>query len=173
MLQLHLADGSTSLLVYLYSWVALLVGAMLYTLHAFIRLRFYLDKNLAYRSLEVILFLASATALGLFLALTSFSISDALLLPIIYLPTGWGLLQMCILVAAAFPGFESSWLWRNLVVPFARAYDILLGSLVFLPMAVLSWLPGVQDMQTRVLFNQGFSRNLQVSRILGVTDTTR
>jgi callose synthase len=43
----------------------------------------------------------------------------------------------------------------------ARLYEILLGVMVMAPVALLSWLPGFQEMQTRVLFNEGL-----ISRIL-------
>lgn len=48
----------------------------------------------------------------------------------------------------------------------AFVYDYLFGLLLFFPIAVLSWLPFVSDFQTRLLFNQAFSRGLQISRIL-------
>jgi len=41
-----------------------------------------------------------------------------------------------------------------------------MGLLILLPIAVLSWFPFVSEFQTRLLFNQAFSRGLQISRIL-------
>jgi callose synthase len=40
-----------------------------------------------------------------------------------------------------------------------------IGLIVMAPVAILSWLPGFQAMQTRVLFNEAFSRGLQISQI--------
>jgi len=41
-----------------------------------------------------------------------------------------------------------------------------------MPTAVLSWFPFVSEFQTRLLFNQAFSRGLQISMILaGKKDT--
>jgi len=34
------------------------------------------------------------------------------------------------------------------------------------PVALLSWLPGLQEMQTRILFNEAFSRGLHISQII-------
>ncbi|KAF2950556.1 callose synthase 7 [Oryza sativa Japonica Group] len=48
----------------------------------------------------------------------------------------------------------------------ARMYEYTMGILIFFPIAVLSWFPFVSEFQTRLLFNQAFSRGLQISRIL-------
>jgi callose synthase len=42
-----------------------------------------------------------------------------------------------------------------------------MGLLLFTPIAFLAWFPFVSEFQTRMLFNQAFSRGLQISRILG------
>jgi callose synthase len=42
-----------------------------------------------------------------------------------------------------------------------------MGVLLFTPITVLSWFPFVSEFQKRMLFNQAFSRGLQISRILG------
>lgn len=63
------------------------------------------------------------------------------------------------------PYLEGSPLWST-VVAVARLYEFGMGMLVMLPVACLSWLPGFQAMQTRILFNEAFSRGLQISRIL-------
>lgn len=47
-----------------------------------------------------------------------------------------------------------------------RAYEYTMGLIIFMPIVVLSWFPFVSEFQTRLLFNQAFSRGLQISRIL-------
>lgn len=47
-----------------------------------------------------------------------------------------------------------------------RTYEFTMGIVLFLPIVVLSWFPFVSEFQTRFLFNQAFSRGLQISRIL-------
>jgi callose synthase len=42
-----------------------------------------------------------------------------------------------------------------------------MGLMLFTPIAFLAWFPFVSEFQTRMLFNQAFSRGLQISRILG------
>lgn len=48
-----------------------------------------------------------------------------------------------------------------------RGYEMVIGLLLFTPVAFLAWFPFVSEFQTRMLFNQAFSRGLQISRILG------
>ena len=52
------------------------------------------------------------------------------------------------------------------VKSFARGYEFMMGLVLFTPVAVFSWFPFVSEFQTRLLFNQAFSRGLQISRIL-------
>ena len=56
-------------------------------------------------------------------------------------------------------------LWKS-VRTIARLYDAAMGLLVFFPIAVLSWFPFVSTFQSRLLFNQAFSRGLEISLIL-------
>lgn len=55
--------------------------------------------------------------------------------------------------------------WES-VKSLSRGYEFMMGLLLFIPVAVLSWFPFVSEFQTRLLFNQAFSRGLQISRIL-------
>ena len=45
-------------------------------------------------------------------------------------------------------------------------YDAGMGILIFTPVAVLSWFPFVSTFQSRLLYNQAFSRGLEISLIL-------
>lgn len=55
----------------------------------------------------------------------------------------------------------------------SRAYEAIMGLVIFTPIVVLSWFPFVSEFQTRLLFNQAFSRGLQISMILaGKKDKT-
>nr|GMD87104.1 protein TPR3-like [Ipomoea batatas] len=60
---------------------------------------------------------------------------------------------------------DISVVWET-VVSLARLYDMIFGLIVLAPLAFLSWMPGFQSMQTRILFNEAFSRGLQISQIL-------
>jgi callose synthase len=48
----------------------------------------------------------------------------------------------------------------------ARAYDNMMGLILFLPIIFLSWLPGVSKFHTHLLFNKPMSEEVQISRIL-------
>lgn len=48
----------------------------------------------------------------------------------------------------------------------SRAYEAIMGLVIFMPVVVLSWFPFMSEFQTRLLFNQAFSRGLQISMIL-------
>lgn len=55
--------------------------------------------------------------------------------------------------------------WES-IKELARAYECIMGLIIFMPIAVLSWFPFLSEFQTRLLFNQAFSRGLQISMIL-------
>uniref|UniRef100_A0A0D3EU39 1,3-beta-glucan synthase n=1 Tax=Oryza barthii TaxID=65489 RepID=A0A0D3EU39_9ORYZ len=98
----------------------------------------------------------------IFLKFTKFQIIDIFTSLLAFIPTGWGLISIAQVIR---PFIESTVVWAS-VVSVARLYEILLGVFVMAPVAFFSWLPGFQEMQTRVLFNEAFSRGLQISRIL-------
>lgn len=56
-------------------------------------------------------------------------------------------------------------LWDS-VREFARLYDAGMGMIIFAPIAFLSWFPFISTFQSRLLFNQAFSRGLEISLIL-------
>lgn len=60
---------------------------------------------------------------------------------------------------------KSLGLWYS-VREFARMYDAGMGMIIFAPVAFLSWFPFVSTFQSRLLFNQAFSRGLEISLIL-------
>ncbi|KAJ9558726.1 hypothetical protein OSB04_013340 [Centaurea solstitialis] len=64
------------------------------------------------------------------------------------------------------PFLRRSGIWSS-IRTLAQYYEIIMGLLLFTPVAFLAWFPFVSEFQTRMLFNQAFSRGLQISRILG------
>lgn len=76
-------------------------------------------------------------------------------------------LGVCLQIAQACkPVVHRAGFWGS-VRTLARGYEIVMGLLLFTPVAFLAWFPFVSEFQTRMLFNQAFSRGLQISRILG------
>lgn len=78
----------------------------------------------------------------------------------IFCPVAFQIAQAC------KPFVQKAGFWGS-VRTLARGYEIVMGMLLFTPVAFLAWFPFVSEFQTRMLFNQAFSRGLQISRILG------
>lgn len=78
-----------------------------------------------------------------------------------------------IIISFSFFQIASAWkpvvkrmgLWKS-IRSIARLYDAGMGMLIFIPIAFLSWFPFVSTFQTRLMFNQAFSRGLEISLIL-------
>ncbi|KAL0376993.1 UNVERIFIED_CONTAM: Callose synthase 10 [Sesamum calycinum] len=113
-------------------------------------------------------FIQGATAIGLIVALclvvlfTSLTVADLFASILAFIPTGWLILSLAITWKKIV---RSLGLWES-VKEFARMYDAGMGILIFAPIAVLSWFPFVSTFQSRLLFNQAFSRGLEISLIL-------
>lgn len=63
-------------------------------------------------------------------------------------------------------------LWSS-IEGIARLYDAAMGMVVFIPIAFLSWFPFVSTFQTRLVFNQAFSRGLEISVLLAGDNPNR
>lgn len=66
---------------------------------------------------------------------------------------------------ACRPIVEGLGMW-NSVKSLARGYEYVMAFVIFAPVALLAWFPFVSDFQSRLLFNQAFSRGLHIQRIL-------
>lgn len=66
---------------------------------------------------------------------------------------------------ACRPVVKGFGMWGS-VKALARGYEYMMGVVILVPVAVLAWFPFVSEFQTRLLFNQAFSRGLQIQRIL-------
>ncbi|KAI5059885.1 hypothetical protein GOP47_0024305 [Adiantum capillus-veneris] len=160
--RLHIAANSRSIVVYFVSWLYVISAMALHLLVAFTEERYSARHHLYYRAIQAVVAFLLAIIVILLVKLTSFHVSDLFLSLLAFIPTGWGLLNIC-LVLKPFLVIANAW---PLIVSVARLYDLGIGLFVMIPVAVLSWLPGFQAMQTRLLFNQAFSRGLQISQIL-------
>uniref|UniRef100_A0A0A8YPE2 Glycosyl transferase 48 domain-containing protein n=1 Tax=Arundo donax TaxID=35708 RepID=A0A0A8YPE2_ARUDO len=119
----------------------------------------------ALRLIKGSLFLALLIIVILLMASFGMTALDILLCILAFIQTSRGVL----LVAQAIsPVFKRLCLWK-LVEDLAWGYDSLTGGLLFSAVAILAWFPAVSDFQTRLLFNQAFSRGLHISRILHKT----
>ncbi|KAI3502029.1 hypothetical protein L1887_30060 [Cichorium endivia] len=85
------------------------------------------------------------------------------LLALKFVSMGWAFI---LIGQACRPCVEGTGFWDS-IMELGRAYECMMGFMIFVPIAILSWFPFVSELQTRLLFNQAFSRGLQISMILG------
>lgn len=159
---LDIAHGSRNILVYALSWVVMATVLLVLKMVSMGRRRFGTDFQLMFRILKGLLFLGFVSVMTVLFVVCGLTISDLFASILAFLPTGWALL----LIGQASRGLVKSMrLWES-IKELARAYEYVMGLVIFMPLAVLSWFPFVSEFQTRLLFNQAFSRGLQISMIL-------
>ncbi|KAF6157565.1 hypothetical protein GIB67_004503 [Kingdonia uniflora] len=118
--------------------------------------------ELVMRFIQGVTSIALLTALCLVVYFTDLSIPDLFASVLAYIPTGWAILCLAITWKKIV---KSLGLWDS-VREFARLYDAGMGMIIFAPVAILSWFPFISTFQSRLLFNQAFSRGLEISIIL-------
>ncbi|CAL0316283.1 unnamed protein product [Lupinus luteus] len=160
---LNFVKKTKSFLVYGISWLVIFLILFVMKTVSVGRRKFSADFQLAFRVIKGLIFLIFFTALIILIALPHMTIQDIVVCTLAFMPTGWGMLQIA---QALRPIVRRAGLWGS-VKTLARGYEIIMGLLLFTPVAFLAWFPFVSEFQTRMLFNQAFSRGLQISRILG------
>ncbi|KAK7256070.1 hypothetical protein RIF29_29503 [Crotalaria pallida] len=167
---LDIAHRSQSLMVFGLSWAVLVIVLIVLKMVSMGRRRFGTDFQLMFRILKALLFLGFMSVMTVLFVVCGLTISDLFAAIIAFMPSGWAL----ILIAQACRGcLKGAKLWDS-VKELSRAYEYVMGLVIFMPVAVLSWFPFVSEFQTRLLFNQAFSRGLQISMILaGKRDTDK
>eukprot|EP00250_Pteridium_aquilinum_P004273 c14499_g1_i1 orf=375-5705(-) len=160
--RLHIANNDKSVIVYFVSWIYIICAIALYMILALASEKYAAKKHLYYRGIQTLVALFLVLVILLLLKLTHFEIVDLFLSFLAFIPTGWGMICISLVLK---PFLVKTVVWP-VIVAAARLYEFALAVIVMVPLAILSWLPGFQAMQTRLLFNQAFSRGLQISRIL-------
>ncbi|KAL9422973.1 hypothetical protein AB3S75_035121 [Citrus x aurantiifolia] len=159
---LDIAHRSKNILVYGLSWLVLVTTLLVLKMVSMGTRRFGTDFELMFRILKALIFLAFMSVMTDLFVICGLTISDLFATVLAFLPTGWALLligQVC------RPLFEAIGFWDP-IKELAKAYEYIIGFLLFAAIAILSWFPFVSEFQTRLLFNQAFSRGLQISMIL-------
>lgn len=159
---LRITGHHKSIAVYLLSWIYMVAAVAIYIAIAYARDKYAAKKHVYYRLVQLVVIMVTVLVIVILLEFTPFRLIDFIKSFLAFIPTGWGL----ILIAQVLKPFLQSTLVWETVVSLARLYDMMFGIIVMAPMALLSWMPGFQSMQTRILFNEAFSRGLQISRIL-------
>ncbi|GLT65763.1 hypothetical protein SLA2020_381760 [Shorea laevis] len=159
---LDIAHHSKSLLVYGLSWLVMVTALLVLKMVSMGRRRFGTDFQLMFRILKALLFLGFMSVMTVLFVVCGLTISDLFAAILAFTPTGWAFLligQACRSMLK-WVGF-----WES-IKELARGYECIMGLIIFMPIAVLSWFPFLSEFQTRLLFNQAFSRGLQISMIL-------
>ncbi|KAJ4834525.1 Callose synthase 9 [Turnera subulata] len=148
-------------LVYGFSWVVFAVLLILFKVFTFSQ-KISVNFQLILRFIQGVAFLLALAGLAVAVVLTKLTVADVFACILAFVPTGWGILS----IAAAWkPLMKKLGLWKS-VRSIARLYDAGMGMLIFIPIALFSWFPFVSTFQTRLMFNQAFSRGLEISLIL-------
>ncbi|KAK3152612.1 hypothetical protein QOZ80_2BG0161290 [Eleusine coracana subsp. coracana] len=155
---LNISQDNKNFLVYLLSWVVIIAIIGLVKLVNCASRRLSSKHQLVFRLIKLLIFLAVVTSLILLSCLCQLSIMDLIICCLAFIPTGWGIL---LIVQVLRPKIEYYAIWEPIQV-IAYAYDYGMGSLLFSPIAILAWMPIISAIQTRVLFNRAFSRQLQI-----------
>lgn len=159
--KLHLTGKDRSIAIYGFSWVVLVCLVLIFKVFTYSPKR-STSFQLLMRFMQGIASLGLVAALCLTVAFTDLSIPDLFASFLAFIATGWTILS----IAIAWKRIVwSLGLWDS-VREFARMYDAGMGVLIFVPIAFLSWFPFVSTFQSRLLFNQAFSRGLEISLIL-------
>ncbi|EHA8586276.1 putative Callose synthase 5 [Cocos nucifera] len=158
---LNVANNDKSIRVYGFSWLVIVAAMLILKVESMGRKKFSADFQLLFRLLKLVLFVGSVGALGGLFRL-NLNLGDIFTSLLAFMPTGWALLQIS---QACRPVVKKLGLWSS-VKALAKGYEYVMGFFIFAPVALLAWFPFVSEFQTRLLFNQAFSRGLQISRIL-------
>ncbi|KAA8549605.1 hypothetical protein F0562_001377 [Nyssa sinensis] len=161
--QLHITKNNKSFLVYGISWLVIFLVLFVMKTVSVGRRKFSANFQLMFRLIKGLIFLTFISILVTLIALPHMTMLDIVVCILAFMPTGWGLL---LIAQACKPLVVKVGFWGS-VRTLARGYEIVMGLFLFTPVAFLAWFPFVSEFQTRMLFNQAFSRGLQISRILG------
>ncbi|XP_023530416.1 callose synthase 7 [Cucurbita pepo subsp. pepo] len=159
---LDISHRIKSLLVYGLSWVVMVIALVVLKLVSMGRRKFGTDFQLMFRILKALLFLGFMSVMTVLFVVCGLTVSDLFAAIIAFLPTGWAIV---LIGQACRPMMKGIGFWES-IKELARAYEYIMGLIIFMPTAILSWFPFVSEFQTRLLFNQAFSRGLQISMIL-------
>ncbi|XP_062096562.1 callose synthase 5 [Humulus lupulus] len=159
---LNVARNETSIMVYGLSWLVIVAVMVILKIVSLGRKKFSADFQLMFRLLKFLLFIGFIVTLTILFTLLNLTVGDIFASLLAFMPTGWAILQ----ISQSFrPLVKGLGFWGS-VKALGRGYEYMMGLVIFAPVAILAWFPFVSEFQTRLLFNQAFSRGLQIQRIL-------
>ncbi|KAG6480709.1 hypothetical protein ZIOFF_057294 [Zingiber officinale] len=140
---LNIAHNSRSVLVYGLSWLVMLTVLLVLKMVSMGRRGFGTDFQLMFRILKGLLFLGFVSVMTVLFVVCNLTLSDVFAALLGFMPTGWSIL---LIGQACRPLVRRLGFWDS-IKELGRAYEYIMG-------------------MTRLLFNQAFSRGLQISMIL-------
>lgn len=159
---LNVARNEKSIMVYGLSWLVIVAVMIILKIVSMGRKKFSADFQLMFRLLKLFLFIGSVVTLGILFTVLNLTVGDIFASLLAFMPTGWAILQIS---QSCKPLMKGLGFWAS-VKALGRGYEYVMGLVIFGPVAILAWFPFVSEFQTRLLFNQAFSRGLQIQRIL-------
>ncbi|KAK8275168.1 hypothetical protein V6Z12_D10G119800 [Gossypium hirsutum] len=151
-----------SIVVYCLSWLVIVTVLIILKIVSMGRMKFSADFQLMFRLVKLVMFVGSIVTIAMLFYFLDLTIGDIFQSILAFVPTGWALLQISQACRTVVKGIG---MWGS-VKALARGYEYMMGVLLFAPITILAWFPFVSEFQTRLLFNQAFSRGLQIQRIL-------
>ncbi|KAL6653202.1 hypothetical protein ACP70R_012127 [Stipagrostis hirtigluma subsp. patula] len=160
---LNIAHPSEGILVYALSWLLVLLVLVVLKMDFIGQQIFGKDLQLMFRILKALGFLVSVFVVAVLFVIGNLTISDVIVGIIGFMAAGW-----CILLIgqASSPLLKKKTMLWDTIMELGRVYDNMMGFILFFPIAVLSRVPFMSELQARLLFNRAFSQGLQMSRIL-------
>ncbi|KAJ3690938.1 hypothetical protein LUZ61_020102 [Rhynchospora tenuis] len=159
--KLHLAGHDTSLAIYGFSWIALVIIVALFKAFT-VSPKKHANLPVIWRFFQGVIAICLVVGLILLVIFTALTIPDLFASSLAFISTGWAVLSLAI-TWKRYVRLTGAW---DSIREIARMYDAGMGLLIFVPVALLSWFPFVSTFQSRLLFNQAFSRGLEISLIL-------
>ncbi|XP_025650299.1 callose synthase 3-like isoform X3 [Arachis hypogaea] len=148
---------SNSFLIYGISWLVIFAIVFVTKILSAWRRKLSAKSQSLIRIINGLIFVTFVPIVTL-IALPHMSMQDIVIFILAFVPTGWGMLQIA---QALKPLVQVVGLWES-VKTLARNYEMVMGLLLFTPVAFLSLFPFISFFQTRMLFNQWFSGDLQI-----------
>ncbi|XP_075650184.1 callose synthase 1-like [Castanea sativa] len=160
---LNITKKTKSFRVYGVSWLVIIVIFLVMKVGSIGRRRLSAKFQLLFRLIAGLISLVFVSVFIPLIAVPHLTLQDIIVCILAFVPTGWGLLQIA---KACKPLIVRAGFWGS-VRELARGYESNMGLLLLTPVTLLSWLPFISDIQTRILFNQALNRGIQISHILG------
>jgi len=141
-----IANKSTSILVYLVSWIYVVVALAIYLIITYAQDKYSSKRHICYRSFQALVIGFILLVIIVLLAFTNLEYMDLVTSILSLMPTSWGLISIAQVLRTLL---QPTMVWE-IVVVVSWLYEMLLGIIVMIHVASLSWLPGFQTLRTRI-----------------------